>query len=97
MPLWDTNKLYKYGYIYKHYAVLWSWILKMHRDNNATGIFMKFGNVYEQLNDMHITVPGHCYQNDKYSYEIHCNIWGIIMYKLTSLQYLSHLKCVNKY
>ena len=37
-----------------------------HRINKATRIFMKFGNVYEQLDNMHISVPEHSYQDDKY-------------------------------
>ena len=40
------------------------WILKTHRSNNATRIFMKFGNVYEQLDNMHISIPEHSYQYD---------------------------------
>ena len=49
---------------------------------------MMFGNIYEQLDNMHISAPEHSYQNDKYSYEFCCNIWAVIMYKLSSLQYL---------
>ena len=33
-------------------------------DSNATRIFTKFGNVYGQLDNMHISVPEHSYQND---------------------------------
>ena len=39
-----------------------------HRHNNATRIFLKFGNAYEQLGNTHISVPEHSYQYDKYSY-----------------------------
>ena len=72
VPLWDTNKLCNYGYVYEYYAVFV--ILMTHRDSSATRIFTKFGNVYEQLDNMHINVPEHSYQNDKYSYEFHCII-----------------------
>ena len=78
MPLWDTNGLCNYGHICKHHAVLWLWILIMHRNSKANGISLKLRNVYGQY--AHINVTEHSYQNDQYSYEFHCNIGIIIMY-----------------
>ena len=37
-----------------------------HGNNNATRTFMNFGHIYEQLDNMHISVPVHIYQYDKY-------------------------------
>ena len=41
------------------------------RDSNATGIPMTFRNIYGQLDNMHISVAEHSYQNDKYAYRFH--------------------------
>ena len=35
-----------------------------YRSNNATRIFTNFGNIYEQLDNMHISVPEYSYQYD---------------------------------
>ena len=43
-------------------------------ENNATGLFMKIGNIYKQLDNTHLSVPEHSYQNDTYSYQFCCII-----------------------
>ena len=48
MPLWDTNEPCNYGHVYKHYAVLWLWILTTHRSSKDTRISPEFGNIYGQ-------------------------------------------------
>ena len=87
MPLWDNDK---------HYAVFMI-IRMMHRNNNATGILMNFGNIYEQLDNMHMNVPKHSYQYDKSSYAFQCIIQMFIMYSYQICSIYKSSKSVNKY
>ena len=67
-----------------------------YRSNSATRIFTNFGYVYEQLDNMHISVPEHSYQYDKYSHEFHCIMQMLIMYNYKICSIYKSSKGVNK-
>ena len=58
---------------------------------------MKFGNVYEQLDNMHRSVPEHSYQYDiAFMSSVHI-IQMIIMYSYQTYNIYKSSKGVNKY
>ena len=73
------------------------WIPEMHRNINDTGIFTKFGNVYEQLSNTHTSVLEHTYLYDKALMSFAVTYKQLSCIVIKSAVSISHLKGVNKY
>ena len=69
----------------------------MHRNSMATRISMKFGNVYEQLDNMHTSVPEHSYLYDKAFMSFIVTYKQLSCIIIKSAVSISHLKDVSKY